>query len=157
MRPRPRGREEPDGLFEEESSLAELTPPWLTCPCMQPPPLDFQGARWSLRVGSLLGELSSSREPLGSGVPLARELQLLVPVQSPVDRAGPRPVTSPLPLQSRLGPQPTVRKGMPTGLCFSGAGEVVLGRSGRGLLPCRLHYSSAPASGFWVSVSTSQS
>lgn len=97
MRPRPRGREEPDGLFGEESSLAEPAPPWLTCPCMQPPPLDFQGARWSLGAGSLLGELSLGREPLGRGVPLARESQLLVLGQSPVDRAQSWPQTCDLP------------------------------------------------------------
>ena len=75
------------GHWEQESSLAELAPRRPTCPRMQPPPLDFQSTRWGPGAGRLPGELSSGREPLGRGVPLAREPQLLVLGQSPVDRA----------------------------------------------------------------------
>lgn len=75
------------GCWERESSLAELAPHRLTCPRVRPPPLDFQGTRWGPGAGSLPGELSSDREPLGRGIPLAREPQLLVLGQSSVDRA----------------------------------------------------------------------
>lgn len=39
---------------------------------MQPPPLDFKGARWGLGASRLPGELSLDGELLGSHVCLAR-------------------------------------------------------------------------------------
>lgn len=46
------------GRVECREPPGKATPPWLACPCMQSPPLDFQGVRWGLGTSRLPGELS---------------------------------------------------------------------------------------------------
>lgn len=140
----------------------ELAPPWQTCPRMQPPPLDSQGARWGhgassegslVQVGSPWAGVSLQPGSFNSWFQASR--------LRAVHRAGPRPCPAPdLWSPGQGAPSPTAdQAGAPTScrgedvhrpLLFWGWGAV----GGGSTLETPLFIS--PASGFWVSVSTSQ-
>lgn len=129
---------------------------------MQPPPLDFQGARWGLGIGKgIPGELSPGGKPLGRAVPPAREPLHLIPGSCAVGRAQSWPQTLPqtcglsgtessLSTADQEGALAIVGVGMPTGLSFSGAGEVVLGgvKGGSCLGDSIIHQPQHPVSGY---------
>lgn len=83
------------GHWEQESSLAELAPPWPPCPHMRPPPLGFQGARWGLGAGRRPWELSSGWKPRAGSPNSWFQASLLWTEHGAGPRPWPRPVTSP--------------------------------------------------------------
>lgn len=118
---------------------------WPTCPRMQPPRLDLQGAGWGLGARRLPGEPSPGGEPLSRGVPSTGEHQLLIQRPSAVSSAWSGPQTSPQTRglywtgsscsYHRPGEAPTiVGCGCPQA-SFSGAAEVVLGGGDEGGTP----------------------
>lgn len=128
------------GQVECREPPGKATPPWLACPCMQSPPLDFQSVGWGLGTSRLPGELSpggnswqghpsSQRAPGSRPVCCRQSLELAPDLRPFLDRE------VPLPLRPGWGPNllwGRDARGIPgfPSSCL-GLGEVVLRENSR--------------------------